>query len=203
MADYKPNSHKYKAEEKEAENEKKVEKVVSGTAKVRKKNGARKLADVFVSEDAGNVKSYIIFDVVIPAIKDVLSNVVKDSVDMILFGGTSNRKRSSTNSSYISYNRYSDRRDDRRHDSRSSYASRYSFDDIVVDTKGEAEDVLERMDELLDTYGMVTVADLCDLVGISCEYTDNKYGWTNLRNARTVRVRDGYMLDLPKVTSLK
>lgn len=203
MSDYKPNSHKFKVEEKEA-SEKKVEKVISGTAKVRKKNAGRKFADVFISEDAANVKSYVLMDVIVPAIKDVLSNVVKDSVDMILFGGTNrDRKRSGSNSSYVSYNRYSDRRDDRRYESRSTISSRYNFDDITVDTKGEAEEVLDRMDELIDTYGMVTVADLCDLVGISCEYTDNKYGWTNLRNARTVRVRDGYMLDLPKVILLK
>lgn len=204
--DYKPNSHKAKAEE-NAIAEKKIEKVISGTAKVRKKTGARKVADVFISEDAVNVKSYILMDVIVPAIKDVLSNVVKDSIDMILFGGTSrrgNNKRKS-NSEYVSYNRFYDsRRDDRRYESRSTIASRYNFDDITIDSKAEAEEVLERMDELLDTYGMVTVADLCDLVGISCEYTDNKYGWTNLRNAKVVRLRGNeYMLDLPRVTSLK
>ena len=69
---------------------------------------------------------------------------------------------------------------------------------MVLETRGEAEDVLSRMDELIDTYGVVSVADLYDLVGISCNYTDNKYGWTNLRNAEPVRVRDGYMLKLPK-----
>lgn len=203
--DYKPNSHKAKAEE-NAQAEKKVEKVISGTAKVRKKTGARKVADVFISEDAANVKSYIVMDVIVPAIKDVLSNVVKDSIDMILFGGT-NRSRNNTrktNANYISYDRFSDRRDDRRYESRTSVASRYNFDDITLESKAEADEVLERMEELLDTYGMVTVADLCDLVGISCEYTDNKYGWTNLRNAKVVRLRGNeYMLDLPKVTSLK
>lgn len=202
--DYKPNSHKAKAEEHSLA-EKKIEKVISGTAKVRKKTGARKVADVFISEDAANVKSYIVMDVIVPAIKDVLSNVVKDSIDMILFGGTrrgSDRRKS--NAEYVSYNRFSDRRDDRRHDTRSTIASRYNFDDITLESKAEADEVLERMDELLDTYGMVTVADLCDLVGISCEYTDNKYGWTSLRNARVVRLRGNeYMLDLPRVTSLK
>ena len=203
--DYKPNSHKAKAEE-SVQAEKKVEKVISGTAKVRKKTGARKVADIFISEDASNVGSYIVMDVIVPAIKDVLSNVVKDSIDMILFGGTTRRGRDSrkSNAEYVSYNRFADRRDDRRYDSRSSVASRYNFDDITIDSKAEADEVLERMDELLDTYGMVTVADLCDLVGISCEYTDNKYGWTNLRNAKVVRLRGNeYMLDLPRVTSLK
>ena len=54
------------------------------------------------------------------------------------------------------------------------------------------------MDELIETYGSATVADLYDLVGITCNYTDNKYGWTNLRNAEPIRVRDGYMLKMPK-----
>ena len=54
------------------------------------------------------------------------------------------------------------------------------------------------MDELLETYDIVSVADLYDLVGKTCNYTDNKYGWTNLRNAEPVRVRDGWLLKLPK-----
>ena len=72
----------------------------------------------------------------------------------------------------------------------------YSGNDLY--SEGEAEDVLSRMDELIDTYGVVSVADLYDLVGISCNYTDNKYGWTNIRNVEPIRVRDGYMLKLPK-----
>ena len=203
--DYKPNSHKAKAEE-NALAEKKVEKVISGTAKVRKKTGARKVADAIISEDASNVGSYIVMDVLVPAIKDVISNIVKDSIDMVLFGGTSRRgnDRRKTNAEYVSYNRFSDRRDDRRYESRSTVASRYNFDDIVIESKAEADEVLNTMEDILDTYGMVSVADLCDLVGISCEHTDNKYGWTSLRSAKVVRLRGNeYMLDLPRVVSLK
>lgn len=54
------------------------------------------------------------------------------------------------------------------------------------------------MQDLIDTYGMVSVADLYDLVGINGSYTDNKYGWTHLRSADVQRVRDGYLLKLPK-----
>ena len=58
------------------------------------------------------------------------------------------------------------------------------------------------MDELIETYGSVSVADMYDLVGISCEYTDNKYGWKNIRTAEPVHVRDGYMLKLPRALPL-
>ena len=54
------------------------------------------------------------------------------------------------------------------------------------------------MDELIDTYGIVSVADLFDLVGITGNYTDNKYGWKNISNAKAIRVWDGYILSLPK-----
>ena len=55
------------------------------------------------------------------------------------------------------------------------------------------------MDELIDAYGFVTVADLYDLVGVTGNYTDNKYGWTSIRNAEPVRARGGgYILKLPR-----
>lgn len=37
---------------------------------------------------------------------------------------------------------------------------------------------------------------------ISCNYTDNKYGWTDLSSAQVERVRDGYVIRLPRATSL-
>ena len=61
---------------------------------------------------------------------------------------------------------------------------------------------MSRMDEIVGTYGTVSVADLYDLVGITGAYTDNKYGWTDIRSASVVRVRDGYMIKLPRALPL-
>ena len=58
------------------------------------------------------------------------------------------------------------------------------------------------MDDLIETYGLVSVADFYDLVGVTGDYTDNKYGWTDLRNANVIRVRDGYMIKLPRALLL-
>lgn len=204
MQDYQPNSHKYKKEQAElANNErKKVEKVVTGKVKTKKKSEVSKFADIFISEDAANVKSYVFFDVLVPAIKKAISDIVTDSIDMILYGGTGrSKKRSSggSNASYVSYRSYSDNRDDRRDNSRERARSRFAFDDIIIDNKGEAEDVLDHLDALIDQYDQASVADLYDLVGVSPEYTDHKYGWTNLANASVERVRGGgYILRLPR-----
>lgn len=196
--DYKPNSNRYKKEQNNAtEERKKVEKVVKGTVKTRKKSEVSKLKDVFISEDVSNVKSYIIMDVLIPAAKKAISDIIQEGTDMILYGDA-HRGRSSSGASYVSYRSYSDRdrRDARRESSRTRIG--YDYDDIVLESRVEAEEVLQRMDELIETYGIVSVADLYDLVGKTCNYTDNKYGWTNIRNAEPVRVRDGYLLKMPK-----
>lgn len=202
MADveYKPNSHKYKAEQAAKQNEqseKKIEKIVSGTAKTKKKSEMSKFKDIFISEDASNVKSYVLMDVLIPAMKKAISDIVTTGIDMILYGEErGNRLRAP--SERVSYRKYYDQRDDRTID-RVRTRTGYSYDDIIVDNRGAAEEVLSRMDELIDQYGVVSVGDLYDLVGITGTYTDQKYGWTNLRTAEPQRLRDGgYMLKLPK-----
>lgn len=200
MEEYKPNSHKYKAEQaakqQEQKPEKKVEKVIAGTAKTKKKTEMSKFKDIFISEDASNVKSYVLMDVLIPAMKKAVSDIVTNGIDMILYGSTGGgRKRSS--SERVSYRNYYDRRDDRPLD-RGRTRQGYSYDDVILDSRGEAEEVIARMEEIIDQYGVASVGDLYDLVGISGTFTDQKYGWTNLRNAEPRRVRDGYMLLLPK-----
>lgn len=199
--EYKPNSHKFREGQTEALTDKKIQKVVHGKVKTKPKSGMSKITEVFISEDAANVKSYIVMDVLVPAVKKAISDIVRDGIDMILYGESRGR-RSSTSSSYVSYRDYS-RSDDRDRFRDSRTRSGYNHDDIILESRGEAEEVLTRMDELIDTYGVVSVADLYDLIGKSCEYTDNKYGWTNIRNAEPIRVRDGYMLKLPKALPIK
>ena len=192
MSDLKPNSYRSKQQAQEKEENKKVLNVVSGGVRKRKKN---RIADIFISEDAANVKSYVFMDVLVPAIKKADSDIVRDGIDMILYGET-HRSSSSKKTSYVSYRDYSSssRRDDRRDTRRSIY----HYDELIFDTRGDADFVLDQMYEILEAYDIVSVADLYDLAGESCEHTANRYGWTNLRNAEVVRVRDGYVIKLPK-----
>ena len=193
----KPNSYKSKEEQK-ASSEKKIEKVVQGEVKTKKKSEIQKLGSIFISEDVNNVKDYILMDVLVPSIKNAIYELVTGSLDMIFFNGQGNLKKKSQ-SSTVSYSRYYDqKRDTDRGYSGTRTATGYDYNDIILETRGEAEDVLDRMSELIDTYGQVTVADLYDLVGITGNYTDNKYGWVNIRNAEPIRVRNGYLLKLPK-----
>lgn len=201
--DYKPNSHRSKEEQKAQPREKRAEQVVTGIVRPKKKNDIQKFADLFIAEDVSNVKSYIFMDVLVPAIKKAVSDIVRDGIDMILYG-ESGRSSKRSDVSKISYSKYYDRKDDDRFVSSSRASSRYSYDEIIFRTRGEAEEVLTRMDEILEAYGMVRVADMYDLVGhTSDNYTDNNYGWTNIRNAEIARVHDGYIIKMPRIIPLK
>lgn len=204
MAEYKSNSHKSKQEERE-----KLQPIAKGK-KVEKKPETFK--DMFKA-NSSSIKEYIIMDILIPTAKRTISEIVGsssdilvDTIDTILFGEKRSRSRRRSGSGRTSYYKYYDDRDRDRHRDRDRPARvrGYEFDDIVLETRREAEEVLDRMEDLIDTYKIVSVADLYDLVGISGNYTDNKYGWSNLRSARveSLRYGDGYILKLPKALPL-
>lgn len=203
IGDYKGNSYREKEEaKKEVEQPKKVEKVVQGTVKKKKRSEFRKLSDVFISEDAANVKNFVLMDVLVPAIKKAISDIVTNGIDMVLYGGNGRVKRDSATSK-VSYRSYYDRKDER--DSRANTpVSRtgYSHDEIIFITRGDAERVLDCMENVIDQYGLVTVADYYEFAGERSEHTDQRYGWTNIRSAKVVRVYDGYRIDLPKAYPL-
>lgn len=68
----------------------------------------------------------------------------------------------------------------------------------MFETRGEADAVIDQMGAVIDQYNVVTVADMYDMADLTAPYTSNKYGWTSIRDARVERVRDGYVIKMPK-----
>lgn len=194
MEEFPSNSHESKKKE--------IKPVVAG-AKTKKKSDINKIAEVFIAEDIDSVKSYIFMDVLVPAIKKAISDIVTNGIDMILYGGNGKPSTKSPVSSKISYTPYykmSSNPQKERPTSRPKTA--YEYDDIILSNRGEAEMLLKSMDENIQSYGMVSIGDYYDMAGVTSEYTTNKYGWTDLRTAEVVRTRDGYMIKLPKPAPL-
>lgn len=202
MEEYKSNSFKSRQKEESSSIEKTeaapvVKKVVIGATKLKKKPEVKKLADVFLAGDIENVKSYMVTDVLVPAIKKTIFDVVTNGIDMILYG-ENGRSRKNSPTSKVSYGKFFDK-DSSRKDYRQPTKTGCSYDDIIFETRGDAEAVLDAMNDILSQYGVVSVADLYDLSEITTDnFTVNKYGWTDISGCRAIRVRDGYILKLPK-----
>ena len=205
MADYtqnsKPTTQEPTTEAKPTvENLRRVEKITTGAVKTKKKSEIRKFADVFLEEDIVDIKARIKHDIIIPNVKRILYNI-GEGILSSLFDVPRDRSRSTADK--VSYNNCYNggRRDDRRDD----YGSRprFDYDEITFTSRGDAEDVLDRLDEMIEQYGMARVGDIYDMVGKSCSYTAYNYGWTNLREARVVRSGSDYALELPRVKPLR
>lgn len=204
IQNYPSNAHKAKSPEKRDTPEKpKMEKVADGEH--RKKSLGKKIGETFTGDDARSVGEYVLFDVVIPAAKTMISDAVGQGVERMLFGDVRRPRTSgAARTNYTSYNRMRPTTSPGRAfeadgPSLSKRArATHDFGEIILPDRGKAEVVLERMGDALDMYGVVTVTDFYDLVGISGSYTDDKWGWYDLRGARVMRDRSGYLIDLPQ-----
>ncbi len=198
MNDYVSNSNKMKKEQAEkAALEKKVrpKKVVKGGVKLKKRN---KLFGAIISEDARNVKSHSLTEIIIPAIKKMLLDVICDGASMTLFGEKVNRTRPGVDK--VSYRQFFDAKSAPKPNTTSRSIGVYDYDKIVLDSRTDAEAVLAQLDDLIEAYGKATVADLYDSLGQTHEYTDNNYGWYNLTEARVApAMGGGFALRLPPV----
>ena len=199
MEEYKSNSDRSKNQSQEVP-QRRAEKVITGGVTQRRKSGIDKLGSIFLAGDVEDVKEYIIEDVLIPTIKRAFYDIICNGMGMMLGERNPNK---ANQSSRVSYRAYYDRPDERKSGNNSNQSrSNYSYKDLIFDNRGDAEVVLEQMFELLDRYDAVSIADLFDLAGESSNYTDNKYGWTNLEDARVQPVRGGYIIQLPRATTL-
>lgn len=173
--------------------EKKVDRVVQSEVKVKKKGFLSKMREALISDDSASVKSYIFNDVLIPSFKKAVSDIITNGIDIILYGEA--RHSSKSSGSRVSYTKYYDSSRDERYSSR---RSDYSYNDIIVPSRAEAERVLDVLDETISAYGVASVADFYDTVGVTGQYIDNNFGWKSLAGAQVRPSRDGWQIYLPR-----
>lgn len=214
-AEFPSNSKTSRPQTPAAEQEKKVESVVTNNVEKRKKSLLKRFAEIFIGGDSKSVVQYVFSEVLVPQAKDMITEAASSGFERLIYGESrpSRGPRGRTSGPYSSgptnYTRYAVRGNNpigraEGHDSRPVHqqARTQSIDDILLATRVEAETVLDRLYDLLKEYETVSVADLYSLVGLSSNYTDQKWGWMSLHGSQVRRVREGYILELPKTVSL-
>jgi hypothetical protein len=214
MDSFPSNSHQSRTQPAEKAPEKVILRVVEGDVVRRKRPLGTRIREMFLGDDTKGVAEYVITDVLVPAWKDMVADAVSQGIERMIFGetrppGRRGGTRSSTfnnNTGHVNYSRYGSN-SNRREDPRSTGPSRraratHDFDEIIIPTRREAEEVIEQLDIILEKYESVSVKDLYELVGVDSHYTDEKWGWTELRGASVSRISNGYLLNLPKTEPL-
>lgn len=184
--------------------DKELKQVTSGTA--RKKSSIRKkFLNTFVAGDFKSAVQYALFEIVLVGARDTVLDGIQGGLDK-WFNGDARRSRGypRPQTGPFGHVDYTQRMPQSRWSSPQRALSRetrararHDFDDIVIETRGEAEQVIEELFEVVNRYDAASVADLYQLVGLASNHQDTKWGWTDIRGAGVTKVRDGYLLDLP------
>lgn len=213
--DYQSNARKNKEKQQESEKvipDKHIEKVVVTDVVVRNKSIGRKLKDIFIMADFGSVAGYIFWDVMVPAAKNMIADSANKGVDRMLYGESAIRRRTFGGGARVTfpynnpinrgYSDYSTRYNPRpvadpRDPRDPRYTGRPSREDFILSSREEAELVVSTMNDVIDQWDAVSVADLNELLGVPKSYVDNKWGWTHLGNVDIRQIREGYLIDFP------
>lgn len=138
-----------------------------------------------------------ITDLIIPAGRDLLFNVVT-SVSQTLIYGESDQPSVSNGVNRIPYSSISNYNRMGRPTSHVQKVRQRPEDGFIFERKSDADTALEHLREACDNFGVVSVQTLYEICEKSAPYTANKYGWMNLDDARVERTRDGYTLKFPR-----
>jgi hypothetical protein len=188
-----------------------VEKMIQGDVIIKKPNFFKRMGRSMVADDVGNVGDFIVVDVLGPALRNLIYDIIVKGAGRTIFGAGQVYRSSGrgvppsagpVSSLKTAYHRVSEGGEPGRSVSQAS-AARHDFSEIVLPDRIEAIQVLEYMQARLEMYRTVTVGDFYDALGVSGGFVDRNWGWTDLSTAEIRQTREGFVFDLPRAQNLR
>lgn len=188
------------------EQKERVSRVAQGRVVRRKKPLGRRFFDMF-GGDARSAGEFV-GTMLLEAAKDAVVDGFTMGLERMVFGEASGRSRRRPGSgafqnpmaNRVNYQQPTSIRQPISDRGR----AKFQFDEILLDSRVEGDEVIATLIERIEQYGAATVRDLYDALGEDSKWTEEKYGWTDLSYARVHRARGGgYLLDLPKPEPLE
>lgn len=176
-----------------------------------------KIKRAFMPEDMNTLGDYVLTNIILPELKNGLHSILSGAVDAA-FGIKPRRNgnfisstRTNTSYNYIdraSYTNYTSASSRQSRELPSAADQNLSMQTRIFefDTAEDAEEVLATASDILDQYGVISVATMYELCGLpqNNKYTLNRYGWTDIGQASITRAAGGgQVLVLPKPIVIK
>lgn len=205
MSELKPNSDMYREGQKEATAvDKRVTKVVSGSAQIKPTNTLVKLTDIFLAGDMAMVKEHLFKDHFVPKFKNFIYEGVIAAARLLVYGDAG-RVETKNSSSKIEYRSYYDNTT-KPNNAPVATVNRnvYDYGHIMFTDKAVAVEALSLMRDILDRYPTVSVADYKEIAKITPASTDYNYGWNDLSSAEVVYnpLDNRYVIKFPRAFPL-
>lgn len=169
-----------------------------------KKSKVKEVSETFFGGTAKEAAMSVVTDVLVPALKQTIYDMISTGFQRLLFGDTVANGRPIMASPSYSRTNYNSRY--RATTQRPTIPARngHDFNRIVFDTRADAESVLSYMYDSINETGIVSLADFYIKAN---EYNNSKvpttpqdynFGWTDVRRSRILTTETGYyIIDLP------
>lgn len=199
--------------------EKRLKKIDGVTIIETKPSLGKRFRSVFGGQDLKTVGKYLLLDVVVPSGRDLLFDLIKEGGHRAIYGDSPRRSSpissiigghrvgqtnySSISSPTLSGNR---RQGDTNIVQTQNPRSQFDFSGLVITDRVKVQEILEGMTDAIEEYGVVTVADFYDIIGMSGNgFTDRSFGWDAalFGTADVKKVREGYILDMAPPRGIK
>lgn len=169
---------------------------LKGKVVEKKKGLGERIAEAFIMTDGASIKDYLIFNVLIPGVKNTIENVVH----MILFPtkGDSRITRRGGESRIIPVT-YRGRFEDRHRDDRAYSRFKGNKTELIFDSREDAEEILGIMIRKIERTGFASVKDLYREAELPTDFTYDSWGWRSLYDAIVIQTREGWLLKMPEM----
>ena len=184
------------------------EKVVTGSVIVKEKGLGTRFKGIFFGGDFDTAARYVAAEVLLPALRNLLVDVVSKGADRLIYGDSGPRRRGAITTSYtprVQYNNPAartaylpDQAPIRKWEERGTKSAA----GWIVSSKADADLIAERVVDIVDSYEVVSLADVLEMLGLPSTPIDNKWGWARLPNIDIKQVREGWEISFPPMEEL-
>lgn len=166
------------------------------------KSLGRQIFDEIFVNSAKDVGNYVLHDVLIPYFKDTVYNIIMGGLNAFFYNGKKTIGRLGGANKSFSANATADV----GISTSVSDQRRFDFVNVAFPTKDDADDALEALQDILDEYPTVSVANFYSIAKVKNDnYMANDWGWRRgaLESATVGLTPNGYVITFPKVRPLK
>lgn len=207
LKDYKPGD----SSKQEANKEKQVPEthIKTAVSKGRRRDDDKHVPwflSILLPDETWSISDLIEYRI-IPSIRSGIHGLIIEIIDG-WFDDDTDKKRHASSGSYISYSRYSDTDRNRSRNKTSRYNDEESrsrrskaepaFCEIEFDTRKDAQDALDSLDDAMAEYHILNMADAYATANLTPVYTDFNYGWKDISKAYIRREGRKFILVMPK-----
>lgn len=172
---------------------------------IRKNSTTTRLSDIFIAQDIKSVGAYVFERVIVPALQNLAVNTINSIARGVFLGEGAINTFNDTKRIGTGHTSYNSMYGNGGHTKTyiGTASNRARFEELNYGDYGDAQMVLDILDECIQNSGYATIADLYEASEKSCPYTGEYYGWRDLSRARIVQDGDRWWLKMPKAMEIK